>query len=87
MRVFIDDVPAEGFVIDELVRPDNIEGVEIYRSAYEAPPRYSSRMNTCGIVLIWTRLDKPSGLPLWQGLLAAFSGIGAALLIRRLWVK
>ena len=62
MRVFIHDVPAEGFVIDELVRPDNIEGVEIYRSAYEAPPRYSSRMNTCGVVLIWTRMDRAPGL-------------------------
>ena len=87
MRVFIDDVPAEGFVIDELVRPDNIEGVEIYRSAYEAPPRYSSRGNTCGIVLIWTRMDKAPGLKLWKGLLAAASGLGVALLIRSVWVK
>jgi hypothetical protein len=87
MRVFIDDVPAEGFVIDELVRPDNIEGVEIYRSAYEAPPRYSSRLNTCGVVLIWTRMDKTPGLTWWKGLLAAGTGIGAALLIRSVWLK
>lgn len=87
MRVFLDGVPIDGFVIDDLIRPGEVEGVEIYRSAYEAPPQYSDRLNTCGIVLIWTRMDKRDGMPFWKGVLAGGLSIASILLIRQWWTK
>jgi hypothetical protein len=87
MRVFIDDAPAEGFAIDALVRADNVEGVEIYRSGFQAPPRYSSRANTCGVVLIWTRADRAGTLSFWRGLLVGAGVITSAMLLRLLWRK
>ncbi len=92
MRVFLDGVnidPRAGvaFPIDALVRPSEVEGVEIYRSSYEAPPQYQTRGNTCGIVLIWTRMDKRDGMPFWKGILVAGGAIGSLLLVRGLWLK
>jgi hypothetical protein len=85
MRVFIDDAPAEGFAIDALVRAENVEGVEIYRSGLQAPPLYSSRSNTCGVVLIWTRADRAGTLSFWKGLMVGAGVITSAVLIRLLW--
>jgi hypothetical protein len=87
MRVFLDDVEIDGFVINELTDPSEVEGVEIYRSAYEAPAKYSSRMNTCGVVLIWTRMDKRDSMPLWKALVAGTVGVAAAILLRAWWVN
>ena len=92
MRVFIDGVNIDerggvGFPIDALIRPDHIEGVEIYRSSYEAPPQYQDRLNTCGVVLFWTRMDKQEGMSFWRGLLVAGGAIGSLVLLRSLWLK
>jgi hypothetical protein len=92
MHVFIDGVNIDerggvAFDIDALVRPADIEGVEIYRSSYEAPAQYQTRLSTCGIVLIWTRMDKRDGMPFWKGILVAGGAIGSILLLRGLWLK
>ena len=85
MRVFLDDVPMEGFALDAMVHADNIEGVEIYRSSYEAPARYSDRLNTCGVLLLWTRADRTGTLTFWKGLLVGAGSVTVALLGRWLW--
>lgn len=41
--------------IDEF-SPDQIEGIEIYRSAAETPSRFNFRGEGCGVVVIWTRI-------------------------------
>ena len=85
MRVFLDGADIGGFVINALVRPANVEGVEIYRSSYEAPAQYSDRMNTCGIVLIWTRMDRRDAMPFWKGILVGASALTALVLLRAWW--
>ena len=58
--VWIDDnaVPRrmEGpTTLNDLVSPDQIEGMEVYRSAAEVPTRYNGRDSACGVIVIWTR--------------------------------
>lgn len=42
-------------VLDELIKPGDIEGVEIYRSAIELPSDIGGGTSPCGAILIWTR--------------------------------
>lgn len=47
------------FPVDDLLAPQDIEAVEIYRAS-EVPPQYG--FNNCGVVLIWTHVpEQPSG--------------------------
>jgi TonB-dependent Receptor Plug Domain len=41
--------------IDDLVHPNEVEGVEIYRSAAQVPLQYGGTGSGCGVILIWTR--------------------------------
>jgi hypothetical protein len=41
--------------LDQLVHPDDVEGVEIYDNVSGLPPRFSPIGAACGVVLIWTR--------------------------------
>jgi outer membrane receptor protein involved in Fe transport len=56
--VFVDGVWMNGYrSIDDLAQPLNVEGVEVYRSAHEAPPQFTGIRAGCAVVLIWTRLE------------------------------
>ena len=50
--------PSFGMVIDDLVRPVEIEGIEIYRSVAEAPPQYQGLNAGCSAILVWTRVGR-----------------------------
>jgi len=50
--------PTNGMVIDDLVRPVEIEGIEIYRSIAEAPPQYQGLNAGCSAILVWTRVGR-----------------------------
>ena len=56
--VFLDGtkVQMNGITLDDLVRPADIEGIEIYRSMSEAPPEYQGLNSGCSAILIWTRI-------------------------------
>ncbi len=41
--------------LDELVRPEMLEGIEVYRSIAGLPARFSPIGATCGVVIMWTR--------------------------------
>lgn len=41
--------------IDQFLRPDDIEGIEIYKSASEVPVQYQGRNAACGTILVWTK--------------------------------
>jgi hypothetical protein len=43
--------------IDDVVMPDDIEAIEVYRSAAQIPARFggASRETQCGVIVIWTR--------------------------------
>ena len=42
-------------MIDEIVIPTDVAGMEVYTSPLRAPPEYQTLSGTCGVVLIWTR--------------------------------
>jgi hypothetical protein len=65
--------------IDELVRPGELEGVEIYHGLTEMPGQFAD-MDGCGVILLWTRRtasDAP-GRPFNWKRVGVFVG-GAAL--------
>ncbi|WP_419856744.1 carboxypeptidase regulatory-like domain-containing protein [Candidatus Palauibacter irciniicola] len=45
----------DGQTIDDLVRPHEIAGVEIYRNAASLPGEFGGSDSQCGIVAIWTK--------------------------------
>jgi len=53
---YLDGVPQrslDGMV--NFIDPQQLEGVEVYRSRLETPPLYSDPAAHCGAVLLWTR--------------------------------
>jgi hypothetical protein len=69
--IFIDGILATrgGLSLDEMFRPDDIEGIEIYRGP-QTPAAFLR--NDCGTILIWTRPGGgPRGrFPLWKMVIA-----------------
>jgi hypothetical protein len=53
-EMWIDGVRTFGATVDE-IRPDEIEGIELYRGLGQVPAEYLSRTAGCGVVMIWTR--------------------------------
>ncbi|MBW3629194.1 MAG: carboxypeptidase regulatory-like domain-containing protein [Gemmatimonadetes bacterium] len=43
--------------VDDLVQPLEVEGVEVYRSADQAPAEYTGMHAGCAVILIWTRIE------------------------------
>lgn len=57
-RVYVDGIHVghDGHaVIDNLVSPADLEGIEVYRSVSEVPVEYSGMYAGCGAILLWTR--------------------------------
>jgi hypothetical protein len=52
VRVSTDD---SMFSIDNILRPQDIYGMEIYKSLAEAPPQYQVTGSGCGLIVIWTK--------------------------------
>jgi hypothetical protein len=49
-------------VVDDVVRPHELEGVEVYRGISEMPADFYDEGH-CGVVLLWTRRDAQGGRP------------------------
>lgn len=52
--VYIDGMRLGVRDIDGFLRPEDVHGIEVYTSALTAPMQYSSFLQSCGVVLIWT---------------------------------
>lgn len=46
---------AGAFTIDDLVSPQSVEGIEVYRGISTVPAEFLSPDAACGVVVIWTR--------------------------------
>jgi hypothetical protein len=57
LRVF-----SENGVLDDVVNPQDVRGVEIYSRAGSTPPQFTS-FNGCGSIVIWTGARRPTGQP------------------------
>ncbi len=54
--VWVDGMRAPGAELDELARPMDVAGLEVYPSAAGLPPQYQDRSNRmCGAIVVWTR--------------------------------
>jgi hypothetical protein len=42
-------------ILDALLQPQDIQGIEIYRSPAETPQEFGGNQVTCGVVLFWTK--------------------------------
>lgn len=76
-QVYVDgvrDVSRQGIL--DMLTPFDLDAVEIYRSAMEAPPEYVDP-GGCGVILFWTRRDADTGKPMnWKRLLALVGVVG-----------
>jgi hypothetical protein len=55
--LWIDGIQAVNAELDELTRPAEIEGIEVYGSSAAIPPQYRDRAGrSCGAILVWTRI-------------------------------
>lgn len=60
---------TRGTSLDEILHPDEIEGVEVYRGP-ETPAEFALGSGGCGAIVIWTRPGGGEGdLPLWKAAL------------------
>jgi hypothetical protein len=41
--------------LDNLVRPDQLEGVEVYKGPSQVPPQFNTTGSACGVIVLWTR--------------------------------
>lgn len=54
--IWIDGIQANNAELDEVTRPDEIEGMEVYASSAGIPPEYRDRAGrNCGAIFVWTR--------------------------------
>ncbi|HEX6307425.1 MAG TPA: carboxypeptidase-like regulatory domain-containing protein [Longimicrobiales bacterium] len=67
--------------LNMVMRPDILEGVELYNNAAFIPPRYANR-GYCAIALFWTRRDLEGAKPFsWKRLLVAGGLVSGLLLL------
>jgi hypothetical protein len=41
--------------LDQMIRPDDIEAVEVYKSPSEVPVQFQGQNGSCGTILLWTK--------------------------------
>lgn len=70
--------------IDDFLKPDMIEGVEVYARSASAPAQFGAPM-TCGVVAFWTRTGSGEGAEKWtfkRAVAAATVSVALVLLLR-----
>jgi len=54
--VWVDGMRAPGAELDDVARPGDIAGMEVYPSNAGLPPEYQDRNNRmCGAIMVWTK--------------------------------
>lgn len=54
--VWLDGMRAQGAELDEVARPTDVAGLEVYPSSAGLPPQYQDRNNRmCGAIVVWTK--------------------------------
>lgn len=64
--IYIDGVQVRqslGGGLDGLLRPEMIEGVEVYRGSAGVPPQFAA--DGCGVVAFWTRTGEDDAVERW----------------------
>lgn len=53
--LWVDGARVPNAEIDDVVRSEDVAGIEIYSSLSGVPAQYFDRTATCGTILVWTR--------------------------------
>lgn len=54
--VWLDGMRAQGAELDDVARPTDVAGLEVYPSSAGLPPQYQDRNNRmCGAIVVWTK--------------------------------
>lgn len=80
--IFLDGIPVQQSVdggVDDFLKPDMVEGIEVYTSSTAVPQEFS-RPTMCGAIAFWTRAPAENGLGKFT-LLKFAGGISAVLLL------
>jgi len=83
LAVFLDGMAIEGGMLNDIVVPSDLEGIEIYRSALEVPVEFLNRSG-CGAIVMWTREGAPGRLSFWKAVMIGAATFGIGLLFMRL---
>ncbi|HEU4720230.1 MAG TPA: carboxypeptidase regulatory-like domain-containing protein [Gemmatimonadaceae bacterium] len=54
-QYWLDGIPLQSGSADEF-SPDNVEAIELYAGPATTPPQFTTRSQTCGTVIVWSRL-------------------------------
>ena len=57
MQWYLDGSPYDNSSndLDQMIRPDDIEGIEVYKSSSEVPVQFQGQNASCGTILVWTK--------------------------------
>ena len=77
--IFINGSPGMGARDLDMIRPEDIEGIEVYTSVAFTPIEYQRRTG-CGVILLWLREDDSKDVFTWLRVIIGL-GIFAGLLI------
>jgi len=82
--IYIDGSPVKQFPesgLDDFLKPDMLEGVEIYPRSFSAPS-FLTAPATCGVVAFWTRTGSGEGAQKWtlKRVLTA-AGVATAMVV------
>jgi len=83
MAIFLDGMAIGRGLINDVVSPQDLEGIEIYRSDVETPVEFLNRSG-CGAIVMWTRDGEPGRLSFWKSLILGAGAIGLGLLLMQL---
>jgi hypothetical protein len=82
--IYVDGIVMRQYVdspIDDLVKPDQLAGVEVYSGGGSAPPPIQSR-DHCGVVAFWTRpVEDVERFSLWRVIAGATAVLGLLTIV------
>lgn len=59
-KMLMDGSPVADSDVDEMVQPQDVAGIEIYRGPSEIPGRWMGYRSNCGLIVIWTKRGEPN---------------------------
>jgi hypothetical protein len=71
---------AGDLLIDDVLIPTQLEGIEVYSRRMFAPAQYTTS-GDCGVILFWTRHGEPDAPRGWKRLIAGSIGMGVLLML------
>jgi hypothetical protein len=59
-KMLVDGSPVADSDVDNMIQPQDVAGIEIYRGPSEVPGRWMGYRSNCGLIVIWTKRGEPN---------------------------